>query len=528
MRKLFYLLSFFFSNLTFGSYVQAQTQDDYNLIIEDNVDYKFRDYVYEGCTDMYITITRPSGLTVPLDIPFTLSGNAKLGVDYILTYKDTILVTASSEFIKMDSDQSSILLQINTIHDADIELGEQIILNFEEFSVPQSTQTVSPSKTEFTYDLKDQPKLSLTSTADFTIQCPGDPAVIETELSGGVGGLIRDQLNNSYVWSQIGENRTQTVYPMDTTEYVVRANDICGTQFVFDTVTINVRPFKDYEDITAILDSIYVCDEVEVGNFCVSNLSGGLGSSYTYAWSQMNSESIISNDSCLMATPGAYEVSVSDACGFTPIQKSNYIYKDEAPDPFFEYLNVPDSSIMLEFNNYTPHLDGVTHEWFFQNVKDTSDTTKYIPNQHPIIFSGERYTNVLVGDSINPVTIQTPGTYEVSLKVTTATAGCSKKHSEYITLEPSYFFYAPNAFTPNGDALNDTFRPVVTGTKSYEFFVYDGFGKVVYSSSDRREEWDGTYKGKPAAEGIYIYKVIMTKKSDVVVFSEQGTVTLIR
>ena len=58
--------------------------------------------------------------------------------------------------------------------------------------------------------------------------------------------------------------------------------------------------------------------------------------------------------------------------------------------------------------------------------------------------------------------------------------------------------------------------------------MYDGFGKVVYSSSDRLEEWDGTYKGKPAAEGIYIYKVVMIKQSDVVVFSEQGTVTLIR
>jgi len=533
MRKLFYVLTFFFAHIIFGSYLQAQSEnnDEYKMILSDDITISHNGYVYEGCGNIEITIKRSDNLSnLPLDIPFNLSGNADLGIDYTLIYVDafdTISITSSTEFIKMDSDQNVIKLVINTIHDTEDESVEQININFEEFSIPQSTQTVSLSKTVFTYDLKDQPKLTLTTTADTTIQCPGDPAVIKTELSGGVDSLLNNISSYSYEWSQIGLDPIQTVYPFDTSTYIVKGSGVCGTQFVFDNVTVNVRPFKDYEDITAKLDSIYVCDEVELGKLCVYEMAGGLGSLYTYAWSQMNSETIISNDRCLEATYGEYEVSVSDVCGFKPIQKSNFIHKDEAPDPYFDYLQVPDPAIILEFNNYTPNMDGVSHEWLFKNVKDTSNTPKVIENEYPNLFIGDRYS-VLVQDSINPVTFQTPGTYDVSLKVTTGTAGCSKKYTEFISLEPSYFFYAPNAFTPNGDALNDTFRPIVTGTKSYEFFVYDGFGKVVYSSSDRREEWDGTYKGKPAAEGIYIYKVIMTKTSDVVVFSEQGTVTLIR
>ncbi len=529
MRKLLYVLTFFFTHLTFAPSIQAQNLDDYTLTIEKNIVSKFRNVIFEGCTDLDITISRPiNQVDLPLDIPFTLLGEALLGVDYTMVYNDTVVITSSTEHIRMVSNQSSVKLVINAIHDGLIERGELLKINFEDFISPLSQQTVSPSQKVISFPFVDQPPLKLTTSSDITLRCPGDEATIETMLSGGVGGFTNDVVNQTYVWSQIGENRIQTVYPIDTTEYIVRATDICGTQFVFDAVTVNVRPFKDYDDIDAKLDSIYVCEQEALGELCVSDLTGGEGNTYTYAWSTPNSESILSNERCLEAKQGEYTVSVSDICEFTPFTDYNSIYVDEAPEPKFEYLSVPDSAIMLEFNNYTPLMDGLRHEWFFQNLNDTSDTTKYIPNQHPVIFNGERYTTVLVGDSINPVTIETPGTYDVKLKVITKTAGCTKEYSEFITLEPSYFFYAPNAFTPNGDALNDSFRPFVTGTKRYEFFVYDSFGKMVFNTSNLLEEWDGTYKGKPAAQGVYIYKVVMTKKSDVVVFSEQGTVRLLR
>ena len=528
MRKLFYVLTFFFLHLILAPTLEAQTSDDYTLSIVKNIRSEFREVIFEGCTDLDITITRDTNqIGIPLMIPFTLSGDAKLGVDYTMVYNDSVEITSSTEFIIMDTLQSSIKLDIKTIYDGVDESNELLTVNFEDFNTLLGNK-VTPSEKVNNFRFVEQPELKITTIPDddMNLRCPGDTALIEVKLSGGVGALVNN--NYSYQWNQIGVDDIQTFFPIDTTEYIVRATDICTTQYVFDTVTVNVRPFKDYEDITVKLDTTFVCEEDELGELCVTDVMGGQGSLYTYAWSTSDSESILSTDSCLVATYGKYEVSVSDICEFTPYEDSNVIYNDEAPNPMYEYLSVPDSTIMLEFNNYTPLMEGLTHEWFFQNLNDTSNVIQYLPNQYPVRFNGEHKTTVLVGDSINPVTIKTAGTYDVKLKVTTQNAGCVKEYSEYITLEPSYFFYAPNAFTPNGDALNDTFRPIVTGTKSYEFFVYDSFGKVVYSSSDRLEEWDGTYKGKPAAEGIYIYKVVMIKQSDVVVFSEQGTVTLLR
>lgn len=65
----------------------------------------------------------------------------------------------------------------------------------------------------------------------------------------------------------------------------------------------------------------------------------------------------------------------------------------------------------------------------------------------------------------------------------------------------------PNAFTPNGDGVNDTFGPVIRSAQvsSFEFIVYDRYGGRMYSSNDQFARWDGTSGGSYVAEGGYLY-----------------------
>lgn len=65
----------------------------------------------------------------------------------------------------------------------------------------------------------------------------------------------------------------------------------------------------------------------------------------------------------------------------------------------------------------------------------------------------------------------------------------------------------PDAFTPNGDGVNDTFGPVIKSAQiiSFEFFVYDRYGGQVYGTTDWAARWDGTYGGRNVAEGGYLY-----------------------
>src|SRR5690606_16670431 len=67
----------------------------------------------------------------------------------------------------------------------------------------------------------------------------------------------------------------------------------------------------------------------------------------------------------------------------------------------------------------------------------------------------------------------------------------------------------PTAFSPNGDGLNDYFRPHVTGgyLKIHTFQIFDRWGKMIWEWEDSHSGWDGTYNGEPCEVGTYFYQL---------------------
>lgn len=64
--------------------------------------------------------------------------------------------------------------------------------------------------------------------------------------------------------------------------------------------------------------------------------------------------------------------------------------------------------------------------------------------------------------------------------------------------------WAPTAFSPNGDGLNDTFHFYgVQNISSLDFYIYNRLGEVVYEGKSTDDAWDGTYQGKPCPWGVY-------------------------
>lgn len=88
--------------------------------------------------------------------------------------------------------------------------------------------------------------------------------------------------------------------------------------------------------------------------------------------------------------------------------------------------------------------------------------------------------------------------------------GCTAKGYGQVLVEGS-LFYAPNAFTPDGDGINDVWRPVVTGYTRYDISIYNRWGEVIFRSDTPEEPWFGNVKGGDhyAQDGIYLYKCVM-------------------
>ena len=131
-------------------------------------------------------------------------------------------------------------------------------------------------------------------------------------------------------------------------------------------------------------------------------------------------------------------------------------------------------------------------------------------------------------NSFNPTHEYTEnGMYTVQL-IASEINGCSNT-TEHQLLVNFITFYVPNSFTPNGDGLNDIFLPKGNGFV-YETFVmkiFDRWGLEAFETKDFTKGWDGTYKGTPATQDVYIYKIWFRDLKNKE-YKYTGTVTLVR
>ena len=86
----------------------------------------------------------------------------------------------------------------------------------------------------------------------------------------------------------------------------------------------------------------------------------------------------------------------------------------------------------------------------------------------------------------------------------------------------------PTKLTPNGDGLNDVFRPTPVGINSIDYFrIYNRYGQLIYETADINKPWDGTYKGVKQNTGNYVWTLRATdRRGDLKVWN--GYVVLIR
>ena len=121
-----------------------------------------------------------------------------------------------------------------------------------------------------------------------------------------------------------------------------------------------------------------------------------------------------------------------------------------------------------------------------------------------------------------------PGLYYVWLTVTDEN-DCEHSTMRTINVQEEYFSYSPNAFSPNGDGVNDTFSPVLTDIDyyTYEIMIFNRWGDVVFKSDDYNVSWDGTFKGEKLSQGLYTYKMTYKTRRGIDK-QEKGEIVLIK
>ena len=105
--------------------------------------------------------------------------------------------------------------------------------------------------------------------------------------------------------------------------------------------------------------------------------------------------------------------------------------------------------------------------------------------------------------SVNP---STTTTYVLSVR---GNNNCVSTDNVLVTVLP-YCIKVMDAFTPNGDGMNDRWLVVNNGgvcARQISVSVFNRYGSLVYKNDNYNNDWTGIYKGKPIPDGTYYYVV---------------------
>jgi gliding motility-associated-like protein len=134
------------------------------------------------------------------------------------------------------------------------------------------------------------------------------------------------------------------------------------------------------------------------------------------------------------------------------------------------------------------------------------------------------------GDTTQTLTVRSDGRYTVKI----ANQFCTIRDTVQVKVdveEACPYLWVPNSFSPNGDGLNDVFKPKAQKVSDYQLTIYNRWGERVFQSAKVSEGWDGTIDGKRAAAGVYLYQMVYKLRNEegtIRLNTKEGTVQLIR
>lgn len=330
--------------------------------------------------------------------------------------------------------------------------------------------------------------------------CDGDAVNLIATASGGDGNL-------NYVWTDqmgliVGVGPAQTLYPSVTTNYTVTVVDGCTTPPQSITVTITVYPIPT---VTFFADNNLGCTPF---NVVFTNTSSPLGMDCSWDFGNGYTDVGCGSVTAQFLNVGCYDVSLtvtSNGCSNT-VTQSDFVCVADQP--------------VAEFTFTPQQIDILDTEVNFINTSSNSD------------FYLWDFDDGMTSTSTNPIHTfsETAAGYNVCL-VASNTFNCFDTVCHLVTVDDLLLYFVPNSFTPDGDEVNQTFRPVFTsGFDPYDFVfrIFNRWGEVIWESHDATVGWDGTYNGRIVQAGTYTWNLEFKLSNNDARATDVGHVNLLK
>jgi len=345
-----------------------------------------------------------------------------------------------------------------------------------------------PNTDEVTIDYYEVPDIAYTTA---NIVCSGEcNGFIESTIINTAGPLTFEWDNGS---------TTQSLTDLCEGAYALTITDQNGCTYEEFFEISNPDPLAYESDFGPV-----ICFGEGNGFIEITTISGGFPP-YSFSLNGGPSTSSLLLDSL---SGGVYELEVSDLGGCT-LTEIIEIYEP----PFIHIFAGDDRRIEL---GDTVHVNGFV-----------------FPSQDQII-SWDPLDYFWGCEDCPEPEVQPVQTISYMLTVEDSITGCLKMDTVLIQVDKTRKIYIPNAFTPNGDGINDYFM-IYSGpgiSEILSFKIYDRWGEQLFQElnfqpNDRTYGWDGQFKGQDMNNGVFVY-VAEVAFIDGVKILYSGDVTLLR
>lgn len=335
---------------------------------------------------------------------------------------------------------------------------------------------------------------SVTAQADVTEPVPMvlDVQAQDVTCVGGSDGSVSVTVSlgaapYTYTWSNGGYQSTEINLAANT--YNLTVTDASGCTATSSAIVNEPLPIQ-----LTLTPSPTTCDIASDGSV-VAQAVGGTPA-YTFAWSTAETGMAITD-----LVPGTYSATVVDANGCTATNMVTVIANPLfTVDAGVDTSVIRESSITLNAAVIGGTSSSYAYVWLPEEGLD--DATSFSVEASPT--ETTTYT-VWVVDQIS---------------------GCQNGDEVVVTVLPNAYLFVPNAFSPNGDGLNERFYPITgDGVTVDALRVYNRWGELVYDGI-KESGWDGTWNGKvcPMAAYVYVCEYTLEGASK----QQVGNVTLMR
>ena len=305
---------------------------------------------------------------------------------------------------------------------------------------------------------------------------------------------------NIYLWSPAlglsDPNISNPVAsPITTTAYTLTTYDTLGCP-AYSAVLITVDPLPI---INAGADvAICVDGEIEL------EATGGVSYVWTPAIGLSNPN--IANPICTVDDETTYTVTGTDENGC---------------------VNTDEIIVSV---NYLPEIIATANPYTIDVF--LGETTQLDVVTGGIIFSWSPPNGLSDPNIQNP--IAQPEDTTIYIVTVTDQYGCVNSDTVLVNVIGELKVLLPNAFSPNGDGVNDYYYPAVSGSGDLEYYaIYNRWGEMIFentapNTANASNGWDGTWNGTEAEVGSYVVIARAKKSFDEAIQSINGTFVLIR